>query len=111
MSRGLAVGIRRSAGLEPIEVLRRSLDDYLASRDGQKTVIAGYPWFLDWGRDSMIFARGLVAARRLDDARSVLTLFGQYEEQGTLPNMIRGSDTGNRSTSDAPLWFAVACQS
>jgi predicted glycogen debranching enzyme len=98
------------AGLEPIEVIRRSLDDYLASRNGQKTVIAGYPWFLDWGRDSMIFARGLIAAHRLDDARSVLTLFGQYEEQGTLPNMIRGSDTGNRSTSDAPLWFAVACQ-
>ncbi|MFO7709759.1 MAG: amylo-alpha-1,6-glucosidase [Desulfobacterales bacterium] len=99
-----------SAGLKPIDVLRQALDDYLAARDGQKTVIAGYPWFLDWGRDSMIFARGLVAAGRLDDARSVLTLFGQYEERGTLPNMIRGSDTGNRSTSDAPLWFAVACR-
>jgi predicted glycogen debranching enzyme len=96
-------------GLEPIEVLRKALDDYLVSRDGQKTVIAGYPWFLDWGRDSMIFARGLVAAHRFEEARSVLTLFGQYEERGTLPNMIRGSDTGNRSTSDAPLWFAVAC--
>jgi predicted glycogen debranching enzyme len=98
------------AELEPMVVLRNALDDFLVSRDGQKTVIAGYPWFLDWGRDSMIFARGLAAAHRLDDARSVLTLFGQYEERGTLPNMIRGSDTGNRSTSDAPLWFAVACQ-
>lgn len=99
-----------SAGLEPIDVLQKALSAYLVSRDGQKTVIAGYPWFLDWGRDSMIFARGLIAAGRLDDARSVLTLFGQYEDRGTLPNMIRGSDTGNRSTSDAPLWFAVACQ-
>jgi predicted glycogen debranching enzyme len=98
------------AGLKPIDVLQKALGDYLVSRSGQKTVIAGYPWFLDWGRDSMIFARGLVAANRLEDARSVLTLFGQYEERGTLPNMIRGSDTGNRSTSDAPLWFAVACQ-
>ncbi len=93
----------------PIEVLRKALDDYLVARSGHKSVIAGYPWFLDWGRDSMIFARGLIADRRFEDARSVLTLFGQYEEQGTLPNMIRGSDTGNRNTSDAPLWFAVAC--
>jgi predicted glycogen debranching enzyme len=39
----------------------------------------------------------------------VLKLFGQYEDRGTLPNMIRGADAGNRDTSDAPLWFAVAC--
>ncbi|MCU0539971.1 MAG: glycogen debranching enzyme N-terminal domain-containing protein, partial [Desulfobacterales bacterium] len=97
------------ADARPIEILSSALTDYLVARSGHKSVIAGYPWFLDWGRDSMIFARGLIADRRCTEARSVLTLFGQYEENGTLPNMIRGSDTGNRNTSDAPLWFAVAC--
>jgi glycogen debranching enzyme len=93
----------------PIEMITTALDHYIARRGALKTVIAGYPWFLDWGRDSLIFVRGLIAARRLQEARAVLKLFGQYEERGTLPNMIRGGDAGNRDTSDAPLWFAVAC--
>jgi predicted glycogen debranching enzyme len=94
---------------KPIDVLLATLDDYVVARGDLKTVIAGYPWFLDWGRDSLIFVRGLIAAGRLESARAVLKLFGQYEDRGTLPNMIRGSDAGNRDTSDAPLWFAVAC--
>jgi len=100
---------KTAGGLRPIEVLEKSLGHYVVDRGGLKTVIAGYPWFLDWGRDSLIFARGLIAARRFEDARAVLMLFGQYEDRGTLPNMIRGADAGNRDTSDAPLWFAVAC--
>ena len=100
---------KTTAGWHPIETLEKAIDHYLAERGGLKTVIAGYPWFLDWGRDSLIVARGLIAARRFADARAVLKLFGQYEDRGTLPNMIRGADTGNRDTSDAPLWFAVAC--
>jgi predicted glycogen debranching enzyme len=94
---------------KPIDLLLAALDDYIVARGNLKTVIAGYPWFLDWGRDSLIFVRGLIAAGRFESARAVLKLFGQYEDRGTLPNMIRGSDAGNRDTSDAPLWFAVAC--
>jgi len=94
---------------KPIERMLAALDDYVVARGDLKTVIAGYPWFLDWGRDSLIFVRGLIAAGRLEAARAVLKLFGQYEDRGTLPNMIRGSDAGNRDTSDAPLWFALAC--
>jgi predicted glycogen debranching enzyme len=75
-----------------------------------KSVIAGYPWFLDWGRDSLIFVRGLAAAGRWQDARAVLQQFGQFEQDGTIPNMIRGQDAGNRDTSDAPLWFVIACR-
>jgi glycogen debranching enzyme len=93
----------------PIDILTAALGHYVVDRGGLKSVIAGYPWFLDWGRDSLISVRGLVAAGRFADARAVLTLFGQFEERGTLPNMIRGGDAGNRDTSDAPLWFAVAC--
>jgi predicted glycogen debranching enzyme len=93
----------------PIEILQAALHDYVVDRGKLKTVIAGYPWFLDWGRDSLIFVRGLIASGRFEEARAVLKLFGQYEDCGTLPNMIRGSDAGNRDTSDAPLWFAVGC--
>ena len=54
-------------------------------------MIAGYPWFLDWGRDALIFVRGLIAAGKLEDARMTLKQFGRFEQQGTLPNMIHGT--------------------
>ena len=87
-----------------------ALNHFVVKRGPLKSIIAGYPWFLDWGRDSLIVCRGLIAAGKYEDAKAVLTLFGQYEENGTLPNMIHGVDTGNRDTSDAPLWFLVACR-
>ena len=86
-----------------------SMDHYVVDRSGHKSVIAGYPWFLDWGRDSLIFVRGLVAAGEFASAESVLTLFSQFEEKGTLPNCILGEKPGNRDTSDAPLWLFTAC--
>jgi len=91
------------------EALCNALNHYIVNRGGLKTVIAGYPWFLDWGRDSLIFVRGLISSGRTEDARAILKQFGQFEKGGTLPNMIRGNDAGNRDTSDAPLWFFVAC--
>lgn len=91
------------------EALTRALDAYVVRRDGLQTVIAGYPWFLDWGRDTLIVVRGLIAAGREETARNILKQFARFEEGGTLPNMIRGGDARDRDTSDAPLWFAVAC--
>jgi len=94
----------------PLEqALSKAIEQYLVQRDHLKTVIAGYPWFLDWGRDAIIFTRGLIAAGKTTDAREILIQFGQYEKAGTLPNMICGHDMLNRDTSDAPLWFFVAC--
>jgi predicted glycogen debranching enzyme len=93
----------------PREILTRALDDFVVQRGKLKSVIAGYPWFLDWGRDALIFVRGLIAAAKLDDARMILKQFGRFEQQGTLPNMIHGNDAGNRDTSDAPLWFIRTC--
>lgn len=95
--------------LHPIDALKNALDQYVVRRGELKSVIAGYPWFLDWGRDSLIVVRGLVAAGRWKTARAVLKQFGQFEKEGTIPNMIRGQDAGNRDTSDAPLWFFTAC--
>ncbi|OGP60213.1 MAG: glycogen debranching protein, partial [Deltaproteobacteria bacterium RBG_13_49_15] len=90
--------------------LKPAMMQFMSQRDGFKTVIAGYPWFLDWGRDSLIFARGLIAAGEMEAARSVIKQFGRFEENGTLPNMVGESGPGNRDTSDAPLWFVRVCE-
>ena len=81
---------------------------FLARRDSLRTVIAGYPWFLDWGRDTLIFLRGLLAAGGVRDSLAILREFGRFEDHGTLPNIIHGNTVGNRDTSDAPLWYIVS---
>jgi glycogen debranching enzyme/glycosidase len=83
---------------------------FVVRRNEGKTVIAGYPWFLDWGRDSLICARGLLAAGMIDEVKQLLLTFAKFEENGTLPNTIHGNDVSNRDTSDAPLWFAMVCE-
>jgi predicted glycogen debranching enzyme len=90
--------------------LVRAAKQFVVRRDDGKTVIAGYPWFLDWGRDSLICARGLLAAGMVDEVRQLLLTFAKFEKDGTLPNTIHGNDVSNRDTTDAPLWFAVVCE-
>ncbi len=90
--------------------LQHGIDAFLVRRDNALSIIAGYPWFLDWSRDALISARGLLAADRIDDVRQILQVYGRWEQQGTLPNNLRGDDASNRETSDAPLWYGVACE-
>ena len=90
------------------DALTRALDLFIVRRDDVKTVIAGYPWFLDWGRDTLIFLRGAIAAGKTDDALKILVAFARFEESGTLPNIIYGETAGNRDTVDAQLWFILA---
>jgi glycogen debranching enzyme len=98
-----------ASGALPVEeVARRALRQFIVRRDASRTVVAGYPWFLDWGRDTLICLRGIIAAGMLDEAREVLAQFARFEQGGTLPNMIRGADASNRDTSDAPFWLFVA---
>ncbi|WP_300463876.1 amylo-alpha-1,6-glucosidase [Desulfobacula sp.] len=97
-------------GMAFSEAVYKSLDAFLVDRGTDKSVIAGYPWFLDWGRDSLIFCRSLIELGRFSDAKSILRLFGRFESNGTLPNMICGEDAQNRETSDAPLWFFACCK-
>jgi glycogen debranching enzyme len=90
--------------------LVRAAKQFVVRRDSGKTIIAGYPWFLDWGRDSLICARGLLAAGMVDEVKQLLLTFARFEKDGTLPNTIHGNDVSNRDTSDAPLWFAIVCE-
>lgn len=96
------------AAPKPLDVaMTQALTNYIVRRNAHKTVIAGYPWFLDWGRDTLIFLRGVAAAHDWNTVLDVLREFGRFEKGGTIPNMIRGEDDANRETVDAPLWLAV----
>jgi predicted glycogen debranching enzyme len=90
--------------------LALAASQFVVRRGDGKTVIAGYPWFLDWGRDTFICGRGLLAAGLISEVRDMLVTFGRFEENGTLPNSIFGDDASNRDTSDAPLWFGILCE-
>jgi starch synthase (maltosyl-transferring) len=90
--------------------LAQAIQAFVVRRGAGKTVIAGYPWFLDWGRDSLICARGMIAAGLMDEVKQLLITYGRFAEHGTLPNSIFGEDASNRNTSDAPLWFGVVCE-
>ncbi len=90
--------------------LALAVQAFVVRRGEGKTVIAGYPWFLDWGRDSLIAARGLLAAGMISEVKQLLEVFGRFEANGTLPNIIHGEDASNRDTSDAPLWYGVVCE-
>jgi predicted glycogen debranching enzyme len=98
-----------SSPIPLLNAMRLGMQAFIVKRDDTRTVIAGYPWFLDWGRDTLICLRGIIAAEMYSEARDILIQFAHFEAQGTLPNMIRGNDDSNRDTTDAPLWFFTAC--
>jgi predicted glycogen debranching enzyme len=78
-----------------------------AAGDEVRTVIAGYHWFTDWGRDTMISLEGLtITTGRNLQARYILRTFGHYVRDGLIPNMFpEGENAGLYHTADATLWF------
>jgi predicted glycogen debranching enzyme len=90
--------------------LHRAADAYVVARGGGKTIVAGYPWFTDWGRDTFIALRGLcLGTGRLDDARDILVEWSHHVSDGMLPN--RFPDQGEMpeyNAVDAALWYVVA---
>jgi len=99
-----------------IQRLARAAADFVVTRhrpDGKPatTIIAGYPWFADWGRDAMICVPGLLLAmKRYAEASETLLLFAEYVSKGMIPN--RFDDYTNEpsyNTVDASLWFIHAC--
>ena len=79
----------------------------LAIGEEVRTVIAGYHWFTDWGRDTMISLEGLtLTTGRYREAGSILRAFAHYVRDGLIPNMFPdGSDAGLYHTADATMWF------
>ncbi len=90
--------------------LEEALSQFIVKRGSGSTVIAGYPWFLDWGRDTFIVSRGLLSAGRVNDVLHIVNTFACLEKAGTLPNSLNGQDHSNRETSDAPLWFSLVVE-
>ncbi|MGC2236744.1 MAG: amylo-alpha-1,6-glucosidase [Pyrinomonadaceae bacterium] len=85
-------------------------DRFIVLRGEGKTVIAGYPWFSDWGRDTMIALNGLtLATNRMDIGKNILLEFSQHLSQGMLPNRFPdASDEAEYNTVDATLWYFEA---
>jgi predicted glycogen debranching enzyme len=90
--------------------LTSAADQYLVRRGDLKTIVAGYHWFTDWGRDTMIALPGLtLATGRYETARQILLAYADAVSQGMLPN--RFPDSGEQpeyNTADATLWFFEA---
>lgn len=90
--------------------LERAGDAYIVRRGQGKTIVAGYPWFTDWGRDTFIALRGLCfAAGRLDEAGQILVEWSGAVSQGMLPNVFPdGGGEPEYNSVDASLWYVVA---
>ncbi|MFO0859265.1 MAG: amylo-alpha-1,6-glucosidase [Phycisphaerales bacterium] len=100
--RTLAAGARAMAGVMPAE----------SAVPEESSVIAGYPWFSDWGRDTMISLPGLLLATgRFEEARRVLEAFAALTRRGLVPNCFdNGSGEPEYNTVDASLWFVHAAR-
>jgi predicted glycogen debranching enzyme len=89
-------------------------DDERAHATGQelRSVIAGYPWFNDWGRDTMISLEGLaLCTGRTREAAAILRTFQQHVRDGLLPNFFpEGGRSGQYHTADATLWYFHALE-
>ena len=108
---------RNVESLSPIEdsfstSLVAAADQFIVARGELKTVIAGYHWFSDWGRDTMIALPGLtLPTGNHDIARSILRTFAQSVDRGMLPNRFPDAgETPEYNTVDATLWFFEAAR-
>lgn len=97
---------------ELAETLTIAADHFLAYRQstGLMTVLAGLPWFTDWGRDTMIALTGLtLSTGHYQDARDILTTFARYVHHGMVPNMFPDEGTAPLyNTADASMWYFYA---
>jgi predicted glycogen debranching enzyme len=95
-----------------VRALAMAADQYLARRGPDWTVIAGYPWFTDWGRDTMISLPGLTLfTGNAEIARGILRNFARHTDMGMLPNrFVDSGETAEFNTVDATLWFFEAAR-
>jgi predicted glycogen debranching enzyme len=95
---------------EFISQLALAADQFIVARADGQTVIAGYPWFTDWGRDTFISLPGLtLATNRPQIAKSILLEFSRHISEGMLPNRFPDAgETAEYNTVDATLWYIEA---
>jgi predicted glycogen debranching enzyme len=98
---------------EFLESLALAADQFIVARGDEKTVIAGYHWFSDWGRDTMIALPGLtLTTKRYEIAKSILLEFSKHISEGMLPNRFPDAgETPEYNTVDATLWYFEAIRS
>lgn len=93
------------------EHLHHNAQHFIVRRGKGSSIIAGYPWFSDWGRDTLIAMRGLtLSLGQYDEAASILQAWSREISEGMLPNTF--SDQGappQYNSVDAALWFVIAC--
>ncbi len=104
--------LARRGALAPLD---RSAEACIVKRGEGRTIIAGYPWFTDWGRDTFIALRGLLLARgQLAEAGAILRAWADCVSGGMLPNRFPDGTAGEEAPEfnsvDASLWFVVAVQ-
>lgn len=99
--------VRRGSFVSPLTL---AADAYVVRRGEGQTIVAGYPWFTDWGRDTFIALRGLcLATGRLDVARDILVEWAGAVSEGMLPNRFPDAgETPEYNSVDASLWYVVA---
>ena len=95
---------------ETLQQLILAADQFIVKRDEDlKTVIAGYHWFTDWGRDTMISLPGLtLSTGRFDDARKILAAFAKSVSMGMLPNRFQEKEPPEYNNVDGTLWYFIA---
>ena len=93
-----------------IKHLVLAADQFIVERGAGKTIIAGYHWFTDWGRDTMISLPGLcLVTGRYDDARKILAAFAKSVSEGMLPNRFPdNNEAPEYNNVDGTLWFFIA---
>jgi len=92
--------------------LERAAESYLVKRGAGRSLIAGYPWFTDWGRDTFLALRGLLLARgKHAEAAEILLAWAEHVSEGMLPNRFPDqSEAPEYNSVDASLWFVVAVE-
>ncbi len=84
-----------------------SADNFIVKKGTEKSIVAGYHWFSDWGRDTLIALPGLtLVTKRFEDAKQILQTFGKYCKNGLIPNVFGERDSQPMyNTVDASLWY------
>ena len=97
---------------EPLRTLKVQSRAYLIENtNGEKGIIAGYHWFGEWGRDTLISLAGLtLCTGKRDTAFDILARYSRYEKGGLLPNFLSSDGNHAYNAVDTPLWFFRAVQ-